>query len=211
MSKQSFTVSPRTSLADQVHRALLECIVRGDLQAGERLHDREWATRWQVSRTPIREAFKYLERQGLLDVAAARYTRLCVFTDELAKREAREWASAHASCADVVRADLDDLTVARLRRAHERYTEAPAVERRVANFEFFEILCDATPNFGLRLGVSAAAYRFCLAAPALPDRPRADATLQAEVLQAIRDSSTDGFRRAFERWAADFAEHDATA
>lgn len=211
MSKQSFTVLPRTSLADQVHRALLESIVRGELRAGERLHDREWAARWNVSRTPIREAFKYLERQGLLDVAAARYTRLCAFTDELAKQEAREWASAHASCAGVVRAELDDLTLARLRRAHDRYMEAPAPERRVANFEFFEVLCDATPNFGLRLGVSAAAYRFCLAVPALPDRPRADAVLQADVLQAIRDSSVDGFRRAFERWAEDFGEQNATA
>lgn len=41
-------------------------IVRGDLPAGERIHEAELCTKFAVSRTPLREALKALSAEGLV-------------------------------------------------------------------------------------------------------------------------------------------------
>ncbi len=51
---------------DQVYDHLLEQITSGALQPGERIKDAEWATRLNISRTPVREAMRKLAQEGLL-------------------------------------------------------------------------------------------------------------------------------------------------
>ncbi|MDX2376261.1 GntR family transcriptional regulator [Microbacterium sp. LRZ72] len=65
-----------SALADEVYRLLARAIVDGELAAGERLRDVEIAGLLGVSRTPVREALQRLERLGLVEVAAHRYTRV---------------------------------------------------------------------------------------------------------------------------------------
>ena len=60
-----------------VYHLILDAIDRGDLPAGARLVETELAERLGVSRTPVREALKRLEAQG---VAAAEGRRLVVAT-----------------------------------------------------------------------------------------------------------------------------------
>jgi DNA-binding GntR family transcriptional regulator len=200
MSFKALPSVPRATLADQVHRALLDAIVRGDLVAGQRLHDQEWARQWNISRTPVREAFQYLGREGLVEAAAARYTKLSAFTSESASHEAREWALVHAALADVVVPPANELLIGRLRQAHGQYQRSPRDAQPAAAFEFFGALRKAVPNFGLRLGASAAAYRFRLAASQLPDRALADAVLQRSVIAALCEKDSHAFRRAFDHW-----------
>ncbi|GAB3603226.1 GntR family transcriptional regulator [Microbacterium aureliae] len=64
------------ALGDDVYAILGEAIIRGTLRPGDRLRDVELATRLGVSRTPVREALQRLERVGLVEVAANRYTRV---------------------------------------------------------------------------------------------------------------------------------------
>lgn len=192
------------SIADQVHQMLLDSIERGDLLAGESLHAADWAVRWEISRTPIREAFLLLAYQGLVDVEAARFTRLCDFSDESAVRVAREWATAHSALAEALPRAADDISIARLEHIHERARERDLSvnERQASNFEFFRVLRETTPNFGLQLGLSATAYRFRLAEPRLPHRPHADARLRSEAIAALRRPDAGRFRRAFDRWVS---------
>jgi DNA-binding GntR family transcriptional regulator len=74
---------------------MLSAIARSGLTAGDALHDREWAAASGASRTPVREAFQHLHGMGLLDVAAARYTRLRTHTPDQATREAQDWLLLH--------------------------------------------------------------------------------------------------------------------
>ncbi|MCE0764144.1 GntR family transcriptional regulator [Pseudonocardia kujensis] len=56
-----------TSLAERAYQHLRDAIVDGSLEPGERVTERGLAARLAVSPTPIREAIKRLEADGLLE------------------------------------------------------------------------------------------------------------------------------------------------
>jgi DNA-binding GntR family transcriptional regulator len=57
---------PRTTYADEVILAIRTAIVRGSLPPGGRLSEPALARQLGVSRTPVREAIRALEREGLV-------------------------------------------------------------------------------------------------------------------------------------------------
>lgn len=60
------TVSRSKSLHEQTYKALRESILNGELAAGDRLIETQIAEQLQVSRTPIREAIRQLQREDLI-------------------------------------------------------------------------------------------------------------------------------------------------
>ena len=61
----SASISQRTALYEQVYQALRTSIFSGELMSGERLIETQLAEQLQVSRTPIREAIRQLQKDGL--------------------------------------------------------------------------------------------------------------------------------------------------
>ena len=59
----------RTRLADDVYEQILSAILSGEIVPGERLIQENIASQIDVSRTPVREAFLRLEREGVLETA----------------------------------------------------------------------------------------------------------------------------------------------
>lgn len=57
----------RRSLADEVYHSIRRSVLRGDLVSGERLIEERMAAIHGASRTPVREAFLRLEREGLVE------------------------------------------------------------------------------------------------------------------------------------------------
>lgn len=57
----------RESLGPRVAASLREAIVIGDVSAGERLIEAELAERYGVSRGPVRDAFRILQAEGLVE------------------------------------------------------------------------------------------------------------------------------------------------
>jgi len=74
-----------SALADTVYALLGQAIVDGRLAPGERLRDIQIAELYGISRTPVREAIQRLERQGMVEVSAHRYTR--VTTPDVSSRD----------------------------------------------------------------------------------------------------------------------------
>lgn len=62
----------RGTLSDAVHHALQEAITDGKLQPGSRLREVAIATHLDVSPTPVREALRRLEREGLVETSSHR-------------------------------------------------------------------------------------------------------------------------------------------
>jgi DNA-binding GntR family transcriptional regulator len=62
-------ISPRERLADSVADILREQIVSGQIAAGTQLLQIELSQRLGVSRTPLREAFRVLEHDGLVRIS----------------------------------------------------------------------------------------------------------------------------------------------
>ena len=73
-------VLSRTFIRDDVYVSLRDWIVTGELEPGEKLKDKELASQLGVSRTPIREALRKLEDEGLVETAANRWTRVTPIT-----------------------------------------------------------------------------------------------------------------------------------
>jgi DNA-binding GntR family transcriptional regulator len=64
------------SLAEQAYQAIREGIATGLFAAGERVTERGLAAKLKVSPTPVREALRRLEQEGLIERISAR--QLCV-------------------------------------------------------------------------------------------------------------------------------------
>ncbi|MEO6398852.1 MAG: GntR family transcriptional regulator [Tepidiformaceae bacterium] len=62
----------RRTKADVVYEAIHDSIVAGNLRPGEHLGQEEVAARWDVSQTPVREAFRRLESEGFIAYVANR-------------------------------------------------------------------------------------------------------------------------------------------
>ena len=100
--------------ADAVYSTLRHCIVLGDLAPGERLLSDGLATRLGVSRTPVREALRKLEAEGL--VAASPRFGLVVreiseqdLAEIFAIRESLEGAAARLAAENATPVELTDL------------------------------------------------------------------------------------------------------
>ena len=57
------------------YEVLKHAIITGEIPAGERIVETEYADRLHISRTPLREALRKLERDGLVVWTAARRDR----------------------------------------------------------------------------------------------------------------------------------------
>lgn len=70
------------NLAEQVARYLSERIVRLELKPGERILEAKIAAQLGVSRAPVREALRILERNRLVELIPRRGARVTDITDE---------------------------------------------------------------------------------------------------------------------------------
>src|SRR5687767_9590774 len=66
--KYDLRIENRDTLHLKVSNVIREAIIRGDFKPGERLKQSELADTLGVSRMPIREAFRKLESEGLIEL-----------------------------------------------------------------------------------------------------------------------------------------------
>lgn len=133
----------RVRLVDEVFQVLCERIYSGHYAPGESLRQVRIAGELNISRTPLREAFRMLEREGLVTVGANGTVRvvsadiqsllhayeLREVIDGLAARLAAERGSAHAAARlgpllDEQRAALDPWTPNKYTDANVRFHAA---------------------------------------------------------------------------------------
>ncbi|MCY9421621.1 GntR family transcriptional regulator, partial [Bacillus paralicheniformis] len=75
-------LNPR-SVRDQIYQMLKEEIMKFRLVPGELISEKEISERYEVSRTPVREAFLQLSREGLLEVYPQKGTRVSLIDLDL--------------------------------------------------------------------------------------------------------------------------------
>lgn len=63
-SNQYFGNKPLNQI---VFEGIREAIIQGDIPVGERINEKEYSTMLNISRTPIREALRRLEKEGLVE------------------------------------------------------------------------------------------------------------------------------------------------
>lgn len=70
------------SLAEEIQSIVRERILRGEYSIGQRIKESQVAQELMVSRTPVREAFKQLEREGLIETVPNRGSFALGFTKQ---------------------------------------------------------------------------------------------------------------------------------
>jgi len=74
-----------TAMAARVADILRERIVRGQLAPGDRIVERRLSAELEVSRTPVREALKLLEADGLIEINRNRGAQVTGYSSEEAR------------------------------------------------------------------------------------------------------------------------------
>lgn len=104
-------------LRDVVFHTLREAILKGELKPGERLMELRLASKLGVSRTPVREAIRMLEQEGLAVTVPRKGAQVARMTekdmeDVLLIRETLDGLAAQAACDKMTGQQLVSLTLA---------------------------------------------------------------------------------------------------
>jgi DNA-binding GntR family transcriptional regulator len=133
-------------LTSTVHAALRRAIEAGQLDPGEHINQDRVARELGVSRTPVREALRWLERDGLVRMEPNRGAFVAEFTDRdlfeiYEVRELLEPYAAAIACVVATRAE-----VALLRDVAERIEQGWSPDTFQLNKEFHARLCAPCAN-----------------------------------------------------------------
>ena len=137
-------------LRDVVFNTLREAILKGEIKPGERLMELQLAAKLGVSRTPIREAIRMLEQEGLAVTIPRRGAEVARMTekdmqDVLQVREALDELAANIACECITLEELEQLE-----QAMNSFEEAVYTKdiKRIADTDmvFHDIIYHATRN-----------------------------------------------------------------
>ncbi len=152
MKEPNFGVSMNEylPLRDVVFNTLRQAILRGELKPGERLMEIQLANKLGVSRTPIREAIRKLELEGLVLMIPRKGAEVAEITekslrDVLEVRRALEELAVELACEKIT-----DVQIQELRDAAEEFRESlkegDITRIAEADVKFHDVIYMATDN-----------------------------------------------------------------
>lgn len=144
------TMDEYLPLRDVVFNTLRRAILRGELKPGERLMEIQLANKLGVSRTPIREAIRKLELEGLVLMIPRRGAEVAEITeknlrDVLEVRCALEELAVQLACER-----MDEEGIEKLKEAAEKFREVlgsdDITQIAQADVLFHDVIYTATDN-----------------------------------------------------------------
>ena len=137
-------------LREVVFNTLRRAILKGELKPGERLMEIALAERLGVSRTPIREAMRKLEQEGLVVMVPRRGAQVANITekdlnDVLDVRIALENMAIEKACQYMTGEEMDSLREA-VENFENMIEEGNLIELAEADVKFHEIIYKAANN-----------------------------------------------------------------
>jgi DNA-binding GntR family transcriptional regulator len=144
--------------ADAVYQALRRGLITGDLAPGERLRSDALAAELRVSRTPVREALRKLEAEGLVQRSGSSLLVRALSEQELTKvfyvREALEGMAARLAAENATPSEIAEI--------HELLEDMDAVWKRGdigalrrLTGDFHRLVCRASHNTRLLQSLNA--------------------------------------------------------
>ena len=137
-------------LRDVVFNTLREAILKGDLKPGERLMELQLASKLGVSRTPIREAIRMLEQEGLAVTTPRKGAEVAKMTlkdmeDVLEIRDALDELAVRIACQKITDEQLKQLED--VKELFEKSTQTGNVKKIAeADVTFHDVIYEATGN-----------------------------------------------------------------
>jgi DNA-binding GntR family transcriptional regulator len=116
----------RPALFEQLLEALREMIVNGDVVEGTRLNEPDLCERFGISRTPLREAFKVLASEGLVEMQTFRGAFVASISEEEARQVSFVLSALEQAAATLLVERIVDTDVRWLKEATARMLQAAA-------------------------------------------------------------------------------------
>lgn len=137
-------------LRDVVFKTLREAILRGDLKPGERLMELQLAAKLGVSRTPIREAIRMLQQEGLAVTIPRRGAEVAAMTekdmeDVLLVREALEILAVQLASEKITKEQIAELEE-RLKAFEQAVETAEVKQIAQSDIDFHDLIYTAAEN-----------------------------------------------------------------
>ena len=150
MKDISLNVDEFLPLRDVVFNTLRNAILTGDLEPGERLMEIKLAEKLGVSRTPIREAIRKLELEGLVVMTPRKSAEVAKITKEdlvdvLEVRRVLECLAIDLSCENITIEDVEELDE-NLKKFQLAIKNNDITEIAITDEEFHEIIYKSTKN-----------------------------------------------------------------
>ncbi|MBB3967136.1 MULTISPECIES: GntR family transcriptional regulator [Rhizobium] len=176
----------RTALHDTLVGRLRDMIIEGELAPGSRMHESQLGEQLGVSRTPLREAIKYLASEGLVELVPSRGAVVKRFTgkdvhDMIIVLKSLEELAGNLACVTAT-----DQEIARVRRIHDEMLQCYEAKDRLRYYKL---------NQAIHTEISQLTHNEALASM--------QALLQSR-LKRIRFIGHEGP----DKWAAAVAEHE---
>lgn len=140
-------------LRDVVFNTLRQAILKGELEPGERLMEIQLAKRLGVSRTPIREAIRKLELEGLVVMVPRKGAEVAKITqkdlsDVLEVRKALEVLAVQIACERMTKEQLGELKSVLEEFKESIKTKEPTIIAEI-DMKFHDVIFMSTDNHRL--------------------------------------------------------------
>jgi len=150
-------------LRDEVFNILREKILKGTLKPGERLMEIHLAEELGVSRTPIREAIRMLELEGLVKMVPRKGAQVARISkgdlqDVLEVRKALDALAIELACERITREEIFKLKDAE-KKFEESLESGDTTQMAEADVEFHDVIHTASKNKRLKTMISNLAER----------------------------------------------------
>src|SRR5262252_9933681 len=166
-----------TTLAETIRQRLADDILLGVYPPGARLDENGLAKRFNLSRTPVREALRQLTSAGLVEMRPRRGVIVSLPTDSALAEMFEVMGELEAACVRLAAQRMSPAERVRLELVHRRSFEAVRNDDRgsyrTLNFEFHDTIYRGAHNeFLLRttIGIRQRIAPFRRAQFAIPDR-----------------------------------------
>lgn len=188
-------------LRDVVYHTLRDAILMGKIQPGERLMEVKLSKSMGVSRTPVREAIRMLEEEGLVDIVPRRGALVSPISEQSLKdllqvRRALDILSAELACENMTENDIKAL-----RHAYHVFSSAMTSEdyAEIADKDeaFHDIIYKATGNQKLCQVLDILKknmYRYRLEYVKYQDRRAMVKEEHVEMIEALKNKDKDRVR-----------------
>jgi DNA-binding GntR family transcriptional regulator len=141
---------PRVGRANEIRTALADEIESGKLPPGSPLDERALALRFQVSRTPVREALQQLAAQNLVKIAPRQGITVARLSISQVRAIMEGIGELEATCAKLAARRVDDGLRARLeetlQKCQDAAVEGGTEEYAAANAAFHEAIYNGSRN-----------------------------------------------------------------
>ena len=152
------------TLREKILESIRDAIISGSIKSGSKVSEPEFAERFGISRTPIREAFRQLESEGYLTVIPRKGAVVSAFTQKdveefYAIKSILEGYAARLACSKLTEKEIDRLQTINMRLS-DLCKQSDIKQFFKVHNDFHDLFIKAADNDKLREMINLLVTRF---------------------------------------------------